>query len=177
MVVARGRTAGPIKCMEGAEDALPRCRMDQQSYGGTAHYDTLRRIVKEAGCNQTGGGTSHAGKIAVLCADSAHGCEVSLLGESPARGTSLGGGLLSVELEVQSGVDYGEAWRSSCGREGAAGPRSARVGWLQSSSRFWHVNMWEALLLHATAQLYHQVCVSVSPPLSPCIAPAEVLLF
>ena len=77
---------------------------------------------------------------------------------------------------MQSGVDYGEAWRSSCGREGAAGARSARVGWLQSSSTLWHVNMWEALLLHATAQLYHQACVSVSPPLGPCIAPAKVLL-
>lgn len=91
-------------------------------------------------------------------------------------GNVVGKRTVESRAEVQSGVDYGEAWRSSCGREGAAGPRSARVGWLQSSSSLWHVNMWEALLLHATAQLYHQVCAAVSPPLSPCIAPAEVLL-
>lgn len=104
MVVARGRTAEPIKCMDDAEDALPRCPMDQQSYGGTAHYDTLRRIVKEeAGCNQTAGGTSHAEKIAVLCADSEHVCKVSLLGESPVWGTSLGSGLLSLELRCNLG--------------------------------------------------------------------------
>ena len=85
MVVARGCEAGPIKCLEDAEDALPRYRMDQQSYGGTAHYDTLRRIVKEeAGCYQTVGGTSHAEKIAVLCAESEHLCKVSLLGQSAA---------------------------------------------------------------------------------------------